>query len=346
MPFFSGIADKVIDVTSSLIVVVALHVPLLMGYLIAPQPVAQLPVNKPVAVVHTETIAPEAVKQQESLSSLSSQAVDVHEYASPDGAYIAKTSSTEGGDITTYLTDKWGDVITPTICGAFVSWMPSSKQVSLYAPLECGYTLGEGNFLYDVMGIGKTAEGEIFFPRPDIESFAGNVLSEFANGSPQTATSSFGVISFGPPPNDVIHQNVNAGFEVYINGVYVGEIGGELKKNIGFSPDGAYYAVKMSLNSGCAGKCQDFKLSMIDMRNKKLISVPWPSKPPTPMQKLPFDEGETPYSENYLWHGDTLAFTFYYLDSYLGHYYRNSPKQVWSYDVQSAAYALVQTLAE
>lgn len=160
------------------------------------------------------------------------------------------------------------------------------------------------------------------------------------------STSTGNTLTFGYPLNDVAHQNVNAGFQVYVNKTKIGEIGGEITSVIGFSPNGRHFAVQTSFNNGCAGTCQSFQLYIIDVVSKTIVAVKWPRKVTHVVSA--YDADPTVFADTQHW-DDTgnLLFTFYSVDHYKdGNFYRSSPKEVWSYNVATGDATLMQTLPE
>jgi|GEM_PF-4163002 len=158
-----------------------------------------------------------------------------------------------------------------------------------------------------------------------------------------------GVLVFKESTDKEDLNSRNPTYDVLLDGVEIGEVGGQGFSQGTLSPDGAYYALRSRGTLGCAGICQHFNVDLIDVKNKKVIYVGYPP------EAFSYEEGvgiiDNPYIESYTWgsNGAIRLVTFLTLlekPSENSIFYRVTPKQVWNYDIGTKKYTLVETLPE
>lgn len=274
------------------------------------------------------------------------------EVRSPDGEYIAVNELDNNENLKIYITEKWGNKLTPVYCGVFDSWTSDSKKIKIFTNGKCSSFTPDSVYYLTVKGLGENINGKVFSPN-DIfvpfksDFFGEDILDRFSS----TTNTSINLntnnkVTFGPTPNDEIHRTRNPGFAVYINDKKIGEVGGQGLAKIGFSPDGKYFVVRGRSNNGCAGMCQSLSLNIIDVINNKISWTPWPRKDSYVTSKVKILD-LLPFSEFFSWEGEhSLRFTFYFVALYGLDYYRITAKEVWEYDIETKMYNLIKTLPE
>lgn len=167
----------------------------------------------------------------------------------------------------------------------------------------------------------------------------------------ETSTQTF--VSFKGVPGGYRTQTTN----VFVNGKKVGRTGGDFIMVTGFSPNGRYFAFRMTQTIGLI----DTVVSIIDLPATATTTTPqvsfWLGGPsvtpkvnsrPYPTDQFP---GSTlyPYIGTVSWEKDnTLDVSSYYLFRYYNNashtmtYYRASPEETWRYDLTTGSSTLIQ----
>jgi hypothetical protein len=128
-------------------------------------------------------------------------------------------------------------------------------------------------------------------------------------------------------------RTVNMTFDVYVNGVLAGQAGGEGMSQASFSPDHKYFGFRTRSNMGCAGKCQDTAIYVVDLDKPTVLSLNINFGEDYKNNPNILKNGES-ILESYIWGPkDTILVTGFPIGiGKSGKNYRISPKQVWSFD--------------
>jgi hypothetical protein len=147
---------------------------------------------------------------------------------------------------------------------------------------------------------------------------------------------------------DIAHQSRNPEFDVFVGQEKVGRISGYLREPYGFSPDGRYLALRSVATIGCAGVCQNYTLSLVDLEKRTVISVNPPRNSGFIQDKGDFMD-ITDFMESVIWddHNNlNMIFFLVGIPKTQGQYYRVTSKEAWSYDPAIQEYTFIKTLPE
>lgn len=160
-------------------------------------------------------------------------------------------------------------------------------------------------------------------------------------------------ISFRNPRTSVIvslrgttQEARNPGSNLYLNENKIGEIEGRGILSPSFSPDNKYFGF---IATGiCGANCSTFDVYVLNLLNNKLFFVNPPKDERNFEEKSHLGYVVNPYIESYSWSGDTVKVTFFFvgIDGQNNKSYRISPKEVWSYDLNTGQYIFLETLPE
>ena len=176
--------------------------------------------------------------------------------------------------------------------------------------------------------------------RKGAESFES--VSDLVSSSTQDAIS-FKEVTGSP-------QGQNPSFDVFLNGVSIGETGGLELTIPGFSPSKKYFVFQAIF--ACGAGCVSFDMNVIDTAKARVLELALPvDKEGDQINKDGGYEYQSVESfvESYSWDGSgNLDITQYAVATDQGGaYYRITPKEIWQYDlVTNQPDKLISTLPE
>jgi len=131
------------------------------------------------------------------------------------------------------------------------------------------------------------------------------------------------------------YQARNATFEVYVNEKLAGTASGQGISQTSFSSDHKHFAFKMRSTVGCAGSCQSQTLYIVDLSQS--ISTQLLVNPNSGIKNNKIFQYTDTFIDSYSWGEDnTILPTVYSVGmGNSGKYYRTSPKEVWSFNLNN-----------
>ncbi|MDB5264729.1 MAG: hypothetical protein JWN64_300 [Parcubacteria group bacterium] len=128
-------------------------------------------------------------------------------------------------------------------------------------------------------------------------------------------------------------------YNISLNGKVIGNFAGTIKDNPVFSPNSAY--LSFGSYTACGAGCGDFKITLVDLNNSKIISI----KPP-----FASSNGVNPVIDSYVWNDkDSIDVTAYEVvidETNEYGFSRTSSKEIWKYDLSKGSYSFVKVIPE